>query len=643
MIVAENPADDEVDDADNADEEVDEQPSKSGNDRGRSRSASSSRLLATTKAYTNKVRSRSLDNAQSNNIVRKPVRLTIPVSPQLRAAKRCGKKPVVSTEELEEQQVEAAMEAEKQRLLKTKKAFERFKLRAAQNIKPTAVRSSKPLTIPHTPKSRLAKKLGPKKCSIVGPQAESTKSSASTKSISPRGLTVVEPFSFASEKRIPVESVKTEVLTAGELSARFMSDPRSHDVPSKVCKSLTDARAPALLTEKRARSGAHPLPMSTEEKEQKLWEEIRQHQFKAKPVNYDVPATIHAPTKVEHRPLTQPQEFEFKTARRATERKSVLPKDDESFAFKAIPMPDFSTRPASPSKNNSNFKPTVATSPKLNGGRRASSAPAHRQRPHHAEVEKQKAEELERLRKAGPVQHRVTETKEFRLISDARGNAYRASLSQRIKAQHEAEDTARNIKATPIPEKLNRPFHVKHSQKELTNFKEFHLKSTDRHEISEQKLQAELKAEEEKLKQEFKALPLPKTTYKPGFELSFDDHALVVPIKVHLESETRAAKRKEFDEKVHAHLEEAEKRKQEELKQQMDKENDDIKQLRRLTVDKGGLMFVAKPIVTKDHFPSKPQKAVTLTQPLSPSFKVKVRQNNQALAEEAAFANIDAF
>jgi hypothetical protein len=117
----------------------------------------------------------------------------------------------------------------------------------------------------------------------------------------------------------------------------------------------------------------------------------------------------------------------------------------------------------------------------------------------------------------------------------------------------------------------------------------------------------------------------------------------VVPIKVHLESETRAAKRKEFDEKVHAHLEEAEKRKQEELKQQMDKENEDIKQLRRLTVDKGGLMFVAKPIVTKDHFPSKPQKAVTLTQPQSPSFKVKVRLNNQASTEEIAFANIDAF
>lgn len=617
-------------------------------DRGRGRA---SKLFSATAASTLKVRSRSCD-APLSSTTKKSVQLTVPISPKLRVAKRgTSKAPPLSTEQMEENQIKESMEMEKARLRKAKMAFERFKLRSKQNNRPTAIRSTKQLTIPRTPNSQLTKKLGTKKCSIVGSQAENEgekekgKLSQPTKSTSPRGLTVVQPFHLATEERIPVDKSKKDVtLTAGEVQSKFINDPRSHEVPLNACKGLTDARAPVLQTEKRAHNGAHTLPMSTEEREKLLWEEIRKHAFKAKPVDPEVLAPPKPSPRGETKPLTQPVEFELKTSARANERKHV-PAQEEKFTFKARPVPDFTAHPSSPNKHASTFKPTVALSPKLGGERRASSAPSHRQRPHHSVVEKEKMEK-ERAARSSVSHRHITEPKAFHFVSDARGSAYRQSLAERLNAEREAEAAARVVKAKPVPtEILNKPFHVKPSEKELTNFSEFHLRTDDRHEVSEQKFQAELAAEEERLHKEFKAIPVPKTTYKPGFELEFDDQHLVVPINVHLESEARASKRKEFDEKVAAHKLEEEKKKQAELQRSMDKENEDIKQLRRMTVDKGGLMFVAKPVEKDDHYPVKPAKAIPLTQPKSPHLRTKERAATKAphVVEESSLVNIDAF
>ena len=238
---------------------------------------------------------------------------------------------------------------------------------------------------------------------------------------------------------------------------------------------------------------------------------------------------------------------------------------------------------------------------------------------------------------------KITEPKEFHLESDTRGLAHRAALEERLRSEREAEEQARHIKAMPVPESINRPFQVKPSNRELTDFEAFQLRSLDRHETAEQRFKEELRIEEERLKAEFKALPLPKSTYPPDFVVEVDDRSLVTPMEVKLESEIRAAKRREFDAMVEAQRREADMQKEMNEKEQQEKENKEVKQLRRQTIEQGGMMFVAKPVVTIDQFPTKVPKSMPLTEPKSPYLRTKERALRQNEVDEESLANIDAF
>jgi hypothetical protein len=150
-------------------------------------------------------------------------------------------------------------------------------------------------------------------------------------------------------------------------------------------------------------------------------EDFQKRPFKAKPVDrriFESCGELGVP-KVSVKPPTIPVEFNLKTEKRGffsprASRKSVLDsqenvEQDTSFQFKARPLPSFIKEapialPEPPVKKN--FQPTVPVSPKFHALhhheddyeetvnpdkykelRRASSAPARRQKPHHSLAE----------------------------------------------------------------------------------------------------------------------------------------------------------------------------------------------------------------------------------------------------------------
>ena len=71
-------------------------------------------------------------------------------------------------------------------------------------------------------------------------------------------------------------------------------------------------------------------------------------------------------------------------------------------------------------------------------------------------------------------------------------------------------------------------------------------------------------------------------------------------------------------------------------KQKLEMENMRIKEMRRKSVEEGGLAFKAKPIVTKDAFPTKPVVAAPPTTPFSPKLLTKERSSMKNYISGAA-------
>ncbi len=634
-----------------------------------------STLFTATKSSSFKLRSKSLDmrdelRASMTQSLRKSIAnepkihtksLTKPVSPKLRVDRRSRLKsrPLPpSSEELKMLLLEQTRQATKDRVQRAKKEFQRIKIKSTQPMK-SVVRSTKQLTMPHTPKSNLVKRLGVKVCSIIGSskEQEDAASSLFAKRLeeaavlarNDMGVTEIQPFHFECESRAVArglpEDTPSTAPTSGEAISKFFMNPRSQDVSDKACRGLTEGRAPVLRTDQRSKAHSHTLPPSAQEKEALEMEEINNHPFKAKPVDKRVIESFGdvGVRKVMVKAVTQFDLFDLRSDQRSAARKasfSQLENDlAQSFQFKALPMPTFHSD-GSPTRvcGVKPAKVTIPQSPKLSGGRRASSAPAHKQLPHHSVIKQQKMAALEEYKKrltrvvGGGVQ--ITQPKEFHLQSSERGLMHKVQFEERIRREIEEEEAARDIKAAPMPSFANQ-FVVKPCEKELTDFHEFKLRSEYRHSQAEQKFNDELRLEEERLKQEFRALPLPKSTFAPGFVLEIEEHSLVVPQEILLESEQRALRRKDFDEKAALTRKLHDQAREIEQKLVDDKENRDIQKLRRMTVEDGGFKFTAKPVVTEDLFPNKTPKSMPLTEPKSPFLRTKLRARNSNIMDGA--------
>jgi hypothetical protein len=155
---------------------------------------------------------------------------TIPVSPHFRVrpgAAAAKTEVKFTSEELMLQKLESEKAQEAERAAKAKKLYEVLKARASR-------RSSK--LYGRVPGS--AKKATPKKeKKFVKPRKVATPSGRSISVVKkgPGGLTLVEPFCFATDKRIQPSAVPAaedvmRAVPAAELAQQFMRDSRSHGV-----------------------------------------------------------------------------------------------------------------------------------------------------------------------------------------------------------------------------------------------------------------------------------------------------------------------------------------------------------------------------------------------------------------------------
>ena len=543
--------------------------------------------------------------------------LTVPKSPRLRVDQRsrsCARPMPVSTDERE-----AALVAEETRKLheqlrRNKEEFERARSSAASAKETSQVRSTKTLTVPTTPCFLLSKKKGPKIMSNtaaapLGTQEDEAKpkklnfdevvasAGAAGAYVGPKKPTIFEPFKFATDARASIARSSSAaavsenvIVPAAELAAKFLRDARVYDVSTSKATSTANKKPTVPVSPRLSkRVSSHPRPLSTEEREAALMQEIQQHAFKAKPVNKRVFASsgdMGVP-KVAVKSATAVIEFSLRTDIRSAARAATAAAEKAaaiaatpSTAFKARPMPNFAE--TGPNNNNNmlppstpSFKPTVAVSPKFSV-KHGASAPARRQLPHHTVMEHSKAEAL--MLSRGLAQH------------GAAGERTKLTLTE------------------PAP---------------------FALQSVARHEESVAQFEAVLKQVEKKMKEvAFHAMPLPKTTYEAPPQTpkpSECGRTPLIPVDVHLQSQVRAAKRAEFDQKVAEQVVESTTKKAQDKAALEEQENIEVAKLRRMSTAKGGLQFVAQPVNYKDVYPTKHVPPQPPTQPKSPFLLTKQR------------------
>jgi len=570
----------------------------------------------------------------------KPGKLTKPVGPKMRIEQRLrvssSQTKVLSSEEREFFEVEAARLAEEKRMRRDRKAVERMKFSVANPLH-TVVRSTKELTVPVTPVSRLSSRLGPK--FAANPKADEVGSPQRTKTdMATEGLTVPKPFSFAIEKRIPVEEHKPkDTPSDAQLMEDFTKNTRSSDAPADPTRrGPTVPRAPVFhpLT-------ARVLPKSTAEREEELMAEFQKNTFKAKPVNpmvFESNGELGVP-QVRARKATEPVDIHFKSDERIEARKKA------ASPIKSGNVEGHSSPGKSPQKNESPRKrlkkkkkkimapymtgrPTAPLSPKFSGGRSASAAHPARQKPPHREVEAAKrAKEREILaavmkkRQAAP-----TVPKPFALRTDTRHVSYEIAREQQ--AAVEALKNAQGFRANPVPSFKN-PFQVEPSDKPLTEAEPFALKSEKRHEASVLKARNQLDEmiKNAKQAQSFHARPLtdeviygaPTSAPKPVLELT-------QPEEIRFRSEMRAEERRRFDENAMQARQRVEELEAARRAQQEEADNLELKKLRRTSFEEGGFNFIAKAILEEDPHPLPTgHEPLPLTNPRSPMLLTKQR------------------
>ena len=602
---------------------------KVSEDRGRTRPNPSKvpmakRFLQPTAAATSKWAVREQPAPQrSKSIERK---LTIPVSPKLRCVSRSRDR-VQSTESKELQLVEEAKNRELLRMKRNQRSMEYNKAKSNLPVH-NVVRSTKPLTIPTTPCNHLSKRHGEKKYSTTCAQNPVPPSRPkSAPATGPRPLTQPEPFVLKTDARAGAVQLPVEVvLTAGEMCRKFEADPRSHRVP-RAATHLTEAMSPKLQTKKRASSTGRPLPKSRETQEAELLEEASNHPFKAKPVDRRIFSSMGelGVPKVAAKPMTVCEEFTFRyNEERVSQRQKVNnSKNDDGFEFKAAPMPDFTVT----SGRQHEVKPlTIALSPKLSGGRRASSAPPRRQRPHHDIVAKERSDnELkERARVSRPMT--LTEPEEFRLSTSQRGAMTREKLSRKLEEEAAEEQKKRQFKAQKFS---NQPcsFIPQPSMKDLTDFCEFHLKTDERHTLSTtRKMQEEqLKKAAEEAERNFRARSVPRAVVDPtaAFKIQKEHKQTTQPETVHLATDERMKKRKLFEKEL-ARKRKAQAEQQRQLELEREKEDlENLNMLRRKPIEEGGLCFKATPVPS-----SRPATKMVTNEDIKP------RTEQEALQEQ---------
>lgn len=156
--------------------------------------------------------------------------LTVPVSPHFRKVVSKGKEQKLTSEELLLQKLNQEKHAESERIAKAQKLYAMLKTRS--NRRKSKLYGTNVLESAVKPKAPAVRQfVQPKKVAPSVVQASAIKRGQD-------GLTLFEPFQFATDKRAPPTTTalttpdRVRAMPAAEMAQNFMKDARSHGVSS---------------------------------------------------------------------------------------------------------------------------------------------------------------------------------------------------------------------------------------------------------------------------------------------------------------------------------------------------------------------------------------------------------------------------
>lgn len=444
---------------------------------------------------------------------------------------------VLTSEERLLAQLESDRKEREKLKLRSRKALERMKAVQNNHIH-NVVRSTKPLTIPSTPKSYVVERLRKKRTSTSPEKVAARKVVRNLKGSSKKlSLTIPKPFSFAVKAKLMTVFSAENQLSNAELLKKFESNARSTDIPKKPFK-LTIAKSPKFKTTQRL-----GVPSSS-----------RAHS------NIDTKFVEQTKTIETKHTVTEPKPFQFRVISRICSKPREYSKG-EVFSKVAVPKTILRT-----SVKESTFMCNM--SPKT---------------PSSAKIRRKQ------------------------LKSRPRSVSRELCKNSRICDNDDAKQST--------------------CLKSFVPHDNFFLRSSARHEAFLETFQKTVDHLQSRLKgdSEFHANPLPKTTFTRPRELTKPIRKHFVSVQPVFECDERLRKHREFDRQVAEKMERKKQDDEQRLLLATEKENAQINLLRRTSIEQGGLLFKAKPVITEDIFPASKPPMRPLTQPKSPFLLTKAR------------------
>lgn len=345
----------------------------------------------------------------------------------------------------------------------------------------------------------------------------------------------------------------------------------------------TIPQSPCLMTKKRTeiRPQTHHI-MSQKEREEKELEEIKKFRYKAHPVNKKI---LQGPLKAIHlekKPTTVPQPFQLSQS--APKKES---NQHEPVTFHAKPAPTFGEDVKLPPKKVApNTKPIT---------------PSFVRKMPKPSPTKQIFDKLSMEKKDFRTSRTIPQPFSF----EKRDQLLMKKKQEFVKKFIEEEKKGREFHANPVPKVIASKIAAKSSN------------SIDN--VSIMSVNSE-KSQEAPPVETFKAR-VPIVLYKKPFEPVKRDTPLTEVMPFNLNTTSRAIKREEFVKNLEQHMELQKRLIEDELQKIKQKEEEEIKLLRKTTVHK------AKPIRKYKEVPIKQE--IKLTVPQSPQFLCAKRQNKE--------------
>jgi len=353
---------------------------------------------------------------------------------------------------------------------------------------------------------------------------------------------------------------------------------------------------------------------------------VEERDFHAQPMpDYAALGTQGINTNVKPRPLTAPKPFNIS----APVKRAPAPQAEEEHEFHAQPMPDYGALSGiGINANVARREPTRPVSPNISESNRV--------------ARKAGAAEDEHQFKARPVPSGATRSgaglsmppprpltvpEPFALPGDAHSVRRKAQAEAERAREVEAAAAAReSFRAARAPDWSTTCFIPQHSTKELTEFDDFTLPGQGQHDAAMAAHAVRLEEEKRQLADaasSFHALPLPPTTFAPGFVAQRSERPplAVVATNIGAAGEKRAADRKAYNAAQMARVE-AEAAARVALVAKREAEADaEYKARMEVPVAAGGLKFLARPVhasvTAGPDFVPEPS-AAPLTAPVTP-------------------------